>query len=528
MVRVRTILAAAVPAILLLGVAPAVATAGASTASTATPTSLTNQHLTWSICYPGAGLDNLKCAAVKVPLDWAKPAGKTIKIEISRIKASNPGKRRGILLTNPGGPGYPGLSSTTWIPQLEPTVAATYDLIGFDVRGVGESQPTFSCANPSILTKLLNLDGRDTSKSNQAEFRQLSQQYGQTCSKAPMTAYMNYEQIVRDLDLVRGLLGEPKISYLGFSAGSWLGAWYAAVFPQRVDRFVLDGNIDYTSPSYQSFDREPKGIQNAFVAFLQPWIAKYNSTYRLGTSITAVNNAYERDRAALVAHPLKLVNGAMLTAAAYDQGVASGLGATFVYPYIASAMSTIHHYSTATADEKKFVAEVFGGSLAAGQDPPWAITCTNDKRQTWAQVEQVTKSFRIKYPLFGSAWNTNPCPFFTTPVVGSPIKAKALPPLLMLANSDDPLTPLANALIDRSLTPNARLLTVLNDADHTIYGYGDACADGYANRWLVDGTLPAQDATCPGIPLPKPLGQSTAESVRAQTHRPPMMTGSHF
>jgi hypothetical protein len=225
----------------------------------------------------------------------------------------------------------------------------------------------------------------------------------------------------------------------------------------------------------------------------------------LGSSVSAVDTTYERRRAALAAHPLKLTDGSVLTAAGYDSGIAGALYVTFDYPQIASALAAIEHYSTATAAQKKVVAEMFGGvTFGQGEDPFYAIVCQNDKRETWAQVEQTTKSFRIKYPLLGANWNVNPCPFFTTPVVGSPIQPKKLAPLLMLNNTDDPATPLSNALIARSHTPNARLVTVLNTAVHTIYGYGDTCADAYVNRWLVNGTLPAQDATCPGIPLPKP------------------------
>jgi pimeloyl-ACP methyl ester carboxylesterase len=481
---------------------PSVSQAVSTHSATSVPATLVHQTLSWSICYPGEGVPDLKCAAVRVPLDWAKPNGKTIKIEISRIKASDPAKRHGVLFTNPGGPGEPGLDLPLFIPESEQSVAAAYDLIGMDVRGVGESDPVLNCANPSILDELNNLDGRDTSRANQVKFLQLNRQYGQTCSKDPLTRYINFFQMIRDMDLVRQVLGEPKISYLGFSGGTQLGAWYASVFPQHVDRFVLDGNVDWTSPAYGSFLRQPRGFQSAFDNFLDPWIARYNRVYHLGNNSDAVIQTYEQRRAALARHPLKLADGSTLTAARYDSGITNALYVTFDYPDIATAMSTLEHYGNASRQQKEQAAEMFGGDPAAGADPFWAIECQNDRTPSWATIEADTDRLRPEDPLIGATWNVNPCPFFTTPVTGSPVQAKAIPKLLMLANSDDPATPLAGALIARSRTPNARLVTVLDEADHTIYGYGDSCADGYANRWLLHGLLPQGNPVCPGVSLP--------------------------
>lgn len=129
------------------------------------------------VCYPGQGIDELKCARVSVPLDWAHPGGRKITIDVSRIKASDPAHRKGVLFTNPGGPGAEGLDLPLFIPQTDPSIAAAFDLIGIDERGVGTSSPALQCANPAILDKLNNLDGRDTSRRNQAEFKALDELY---------------------------------------------------------------------------------------------------------------------------------------------------------------------------------------------------------------------------------------------------------------------------------------------------------------------------------------------------------------
>lgn len=523
--RIAAVVAATGAVVLGLTVPTAVASPAASSApgngapgygssgSSTVPKPLLEQKLHWSVCYPGEGYPTLLCTKVVVPLDWSHPYGRTISIEISRIKAADPAKRLGVLFTNPGGPGAAGLDLPLFIPKTDPTIAAAYDLIGIDQRGVGESRPLLQCADPSVLNTLYNLDGRDTSRQNQAKIKALDEKYAAECSRNPLTPYIQHSQTVQDFDLVRQLLHESKISYLGFSGGTQLGAWYAAVFPQHVGRFVLDGNLDWTSLSYESFNRQAKGFQTNFNDFLEPWIAKYNTNYRLGPDAKAVDATYEHRRAVLAKHPLTLTDGTELTAAGYDSGIAGSLYSTLEYPYIAEALSAIEHYSTATHDEKVLVTSFFSSSFGVGDDPFYSIVCQDDRSQTYPEVLAETNYFRTHYPLIGANWNVNPCPFFTLPVHGSPVVGAKLPKLLMLNNDNDPATPLKNAQLARSRTPKARLVTIRNQAGHTIYGYGDDCADGYANNYLLKGILPAHDANCPGLPLPTPNESGTVSDT---------------
>ncbi len=523
--RMRRSLAVALPLTTVAGLittlsgpaSAAVTTAPASVSVTTTiPASLTGQRLSWSECYPDAGYPELQCTSVTVPQDWAKPEGPAITVAVSRIRATDPARRRGVLFTNPGGPGGSGLTLPLFIEFSEPDVSAAYDVIGLDPRGVGSSTE-LNCGGPGVLDTLYNLDGRDTSPANQARFKQLDMTYAHQCSSDPLTRYINTGQTVRDFDLVRALLREKKISYLGFSFGTWLGAWYASVFPGRVDRFVLDGNIEFTAKSaYSSFRRQPAGFQNSFEHFLQPWIARYNSLYGLGTTPSAVNRTYEKRRAALAAHPLTLTDGSTLTAAGYDAGISGGLYWTGYYDQLSSAMSILEHYSTATADEKQVVTDWFSaGPPGNGDDVFWSVVCQDTRGPGYPELVNDTNIFRQKYPLTGASWNANPCPFFNLPIVGSPIQGAKLPPLLMLNNTDDPATPLANALAARAKTPRASLVKV-RQPDHTIYGRGDECADGYVNTYLLKGVLPAGTTSCPGVPLPVPAAlQHSASTLKA-------------
>ena len=474
------------------------------------PRSISMQHLHWTTCYPGAGYPRLKCARVVTPLDWAHPRGPRIAITVSRIKASDPAHRHGVLFTNPGGPGGAGLALPLFIPETDPRVAAAFDLIGIDQRGVGSAAPTLRCSGRSLLTRLYNLDGRDTSRDNQAKIKRLDKRFARRCSSAPLTRYIQHSQTVQDFDLVRRLLHERTINYLGFSAGTQLGAWYAATFPDHVGRFVFDGNLDWTSLTYQSFARQPRGFQISFEHYLEPWMAGHNAVYHLGHTVRAVDATYEHRRDRLTRHPVTLTDGTTLTAAGYDSGITSALYVTASYPQLSAAMSILERYPSATRKEKKLVTQVFSSS-AEGQDPFWSIVCQDDRSPSYAHVVRDANDFRRRYPLVGANWNVDVCPFFTLPTTGSPVRGENLPGLLMLNNDEDPATPLHNAQVARAHTPAARLVTVRNEAQHTIYGYGDACADGYANRWLLRGVLPQHDVSCPGLPLPS--AQSVARAV---------------
>ncbi|MFI7588564.1 alpha/beta fold hydrolase [Spongisporangium articulatum] len=493
-----------------LTVAPGPASAAGPAPSPSTggyPPALVKQKLTWSECYPDAGYPELLCAAVKTPQDWARPNGPTITVAISRIVASDPAKRRGVLFTNPGGPGGSGIALPLSIEYYEPDVAAAYDVIGLDPRGVGASTPNLDCGAGSTLGALYDLDGRDTSAANQKAFRTLDVDYANQCSKTPLARYITTAQTVRDFDLVRAVLGEKKISYVGFSFGTWIGASYASVFPDRTDRFVLDGNIDFSSStSYSSAIRQPLGFQNSYQRFLEPWIAKYDGVYGLGATAKAVHATLEKRRAQLAKHALPLADGSTLTASGYDSGIIGALYYTGYYDSVATPLSILERYATATDDEKQVVADWFGSGSDGGNgdDVFWATECQDTPSPSYARVVDDTNRFRTAYPLAGANWNAYPCPFFTLPTTGSQINSAKLPPLLMLNNTDDPATPLANAVLARAHTPNARLVVVKDQPDHTIYAYGDDCADGYANTFLLQGRLPAKDTTCPGRPLPEP------------------------
>lgn len=230
-------------------VAAATVLAGAPT-SVAAPERSTAGTLSWGACKDSALVDvGAECAVVQVPLDHAKPAGRSIPIAISRIKASATGAAYlGPLLSNPGGPGVSGLDDSVDLAALvSPAVAGRFDLIGFDPRGVGESGPDLRCDPAYHARPALDYLPPDPARITGSEQQRLDQAraYVKACAAAngEVLAHLRTIDAARDLDLIRAALGSPTLSYLGNSYGTYLGQIYASRFPTRVARMILTGVV---------------------------------------------------------------------------------------------------------------------------------------------------------------------------------------------------------------------------------------------------------------------------------------------
>lgn len=298
----RTIrLAATVGTALLVAGGPAVSPAAAS------PPTAT---LAWHTCSTGpddadgAALDaaGAQCAEVAVPLDYSRPRGRTITIALSRLAATDPAHRRGALIPNPGGPGDPALTLGVELAQAAPALAAHYDLIGMDPRFVGRSTP-LSCQWDTGLS----MRGAGPTRQTFAETTVRARGLAAGCVRGneDLLPYASTRNAARDMDQVRAALGEPTLSYLGWSAGSYLGAVYTQLFPGRVDRFVLDSAVDP--------DTYGPGVTRAMGAPTEAalrnwagWAATRDATYHLGATREAVLATVDRVRRASEARPLRV------------------------------------------------------------------------------------------------------------------------------------------------------------------------------------------------------------------------------
>lgn len=186
----------------------------------------------------------MECTTVSVPLDYTKPDGATIDIAVSRLASTSPTKRRGVLLTNPGGPGGPGLSMPLDLVNIgmPTTVLDRYDIIGFDPRGIGFSAP-ISCGFTLEQGYDTNIPSYAMNNADVAARAEVAKSVAKQCADhdtAGTLRHMSTANTARDMDMIRAALGEEKISYYGISYGTVLGSAYASLFPERTDRVVLD------------------------------------------------------------------------------------------------------------------------------------------------------------------------------------------------------------------------------------------------------------------------------------------------
>ena len=264
--------------------------------------------LHWSSC--GGSLPGLQCSTLQVPLNYADPGGRKITLALSMAPATAPtSQQQGVLLVNPGGPGAPGRSLAGAVAAgLNPQVAAEYDVVGFDPRGVGASVPALSC-DPNFFSG----DRPDYIPANQAAEQVLigrAKTYAADCEQrfGWLLPYMTTADIARDMDSIRQAFGVSKVNYYAFSYGTYLGQVYATMFPERIRRMVLDSTVDPAGVWYQDNIDQDYAFQRAEDDFYA-WVAQNDATYHLGTTEAAVQAAWYEARARLKAHPIAGPNG---------------------------------------------------------------------------------------------------------------------------------------------------------------------------------------------------------------------------
>lgn len=248
---VRTTAVAGAAALLLAGASAAVAdttTDQQDEPSSPAQVEAPVPEIAWEPC-EGEGLEAFDCAAVEVPTDYDEPEGETTTIALTRLPATDPDQRIGSLFVNFGGPGGPGVATMHQIggPFLDPQVHTQFDVIGFDPRGVGLSDPVTcfpdqASENEFIAdTSYFPMNGRE-----QAETFAVFGTIAATCElfSGDRIEHASTANVARDMDLLRRAVGDEKLSYLGYSYGSILGATYAALFPDNIRALAIDGTLD--------------------------------------------------------------------------------------------------------------------------------------------------------------------------------------------------------------------------------------------------------------------------------------------
>jgi pimeloyl-ACP methyl ester carboxylesterase len=499
------------------------------------------QRLDWQTCDPdqlgeaGDALTQLgasaQCTLMRAPLDYRHPDRGELQVAVLRVAAEQP--RAGTIVFNPGGPGADGMgfaaqhgaawryaNPTSATGKLLMQLANRYDMIGFAPRGVGAST-SLTCSSPEFKEIQLSLTF-DRSAQNLGNALRNARLEAEACRNNPLSKHIHTDATARDMDLLRSLLGESQLHYIGYSYGSWLGAWYASLFPERVGRMLLDSSMDVSAGFDAATLQREMGHQRMIDDIMLPYAARHPQRFNLGGSALALRNAL-----LALAPPLKSQLFSALDFS--DPGNIDKNGWLLNAGIGLQALQQLH--PTANADQlhaaidaHAFIPSEAENQAAAGfahrltdglftaptrervmLPPPAAVNVSvrcNDlamrgSEQYWIDAGN---DHAARYPFIGGAATENPCLYWGAPATTRPPLA-ATAALLLLQSRYDALTPIENALSNLDSLPNASLIVVENEYKHGLFPYGQACVDEKVVHYFLHGTLPARLSSCAGKPL---------------------------
>ncbi len=495
----------------LAATAGAVAPANALVKAPADPAAPT-RGVAFRPCAPELGLPaTFECATVTVPLDYANPRGRQISVTINRLKASGPKEQyQGVLLVNPGGPGGSGLSFAAALAgRLPEEVLAAYDLVGFDPRGVGASTPVH-CADPAEFFPAPQHDYVPANWREEKYFVDRAQWYARACGEeaGDLLPYLNTENTARDLDRIRAALGVDTINYLGYSYGTYLGAVYGTLFPERVRRMVLDSAVNPEGVWYDDNIDQDYAFQARFQDFLD-WVAEHDDVFHLGTTRAQAQARWDDFRARLEARPAGGKVGPaeledMTVSALYSPTRWSGIARAFSDYMVAGEEDTLADmYAPRTADDENAYAIYLSVECRDARWPRNWMYWHVDNWRVYRDAPLMT---------WENAWYNAPCAFWPQRG-GIPVRidGKRLPGLLMFQATRDPATPYEGALVMHEALPTSRLVVEQGGGKHGLYALeNNSCVDAHGTEYLLAGKLPRKDVTCPATPLPAPSAATVA------------------
>ncbi|MEU6572442.1 alpha/beta hydrolase [Streptomyces sp. NPDC046805] len=471
--------------------------------------------LAWKKCgtteYP-----TLQCASLKVPLDHAAPDGRQITLALSRVRHTAK-TSQGPLLVNPGGPGGSGLKLAGFVASALPkTVAAQYDVIGFDPRGVGKSTPALDCS-PGYFGPVRPDSAAGTPALEQAGLTR-AKSFAAACGKkyASVLPYLDTRNTAQDMDAIRRALGARKVSYFGYSYGTYLGAVYARLFPERVHRLVLDSIVDPTGVWYDDNLAQDYAFDARHRA-LMAWIAKNDTKYKLGTDPAKVEAKWYAMRAALAKKPA----GGKVGASELEDTFMPGAYYNGYWPYLADAFAS--YVRGKKSDALVDAYEKFAAVDASGDNSYSVYTAVQCRDASWSrdwkQWRADTRAVHAKAPFmaWNNAWYNAPCAFWPVPSLESVNIANGeLPPALLFQATDDAATPYEGGTRAHRLLHGSSLVVEQGGGNHGITLSGNSCLDKHLAAYLTNGKVPHGtgeiDAVCAKTPDPKPQTPKAART----------------
>lgn len=502
-IRVRTAAAAAAGLLVLAGLG-----AAPSPTPSPTPTPLAPK-IRWGACPVKSVPDGMRCGTIEVPIDHANPGKGTTTVALARIPATEPGKRIGSLLLNYGGPGASGIQGLVADPTTLADLGKRYDLVAFDPRGVAHSDPVTcgGAVDPEAVPEVVDTAGALAALRAQAE----------RCAKAsgPVLPYMGTVNVARDMDVLREALGDPKLHYLGFSYGTRLGAAYAALFPQRIGRMVLDGVDNISDSQEEQALATARGAQRALDHFLT-WCAHQDGCV-YGTNTRTAKEKVAALVERLDRKPLVDREGTPLSGQEAAFGIFQALYVKALWPILADALAEAEDGDPARLLQLLRMEPEVDDAPGEGPDPVpvdnfaaafAAVNCADDPDRSFdkdspAVVEKEFTALEGKSrevsEVFGPLMLTIVYACYGRPA-GTDFLGKidhpGAPPMLLVGTRGDPATPYEWT----EKTAERLGSTVIVDhkgEGHTGYA-SSSCVRGYVDHFLIDGRLPSGTRSCPG------------------------------
>ncbi len=456
-----------------------------------------SQQVDWTSCETG-----FECATVKVPLDYSNPDGERIGIEAIRLPTS--GTKQGSLLINPGGPGGSGYdfvrdAGTTTIPEK---VQANFDLVGFDPRGVKRSAPVDCLTDAERDESRAKVYDLSTDAGLEAAIEDNKSVAAKCEAKTgPVLAHIDTVSAAKDLDILRGVLNDTKLNYLGYSYGTLLGSTYASLYPDNVGRMVLDGALD---PSI-SYEELTLGQAKAFEKAINAYVAdcQQNQGCPL-TGSTADGVQQIRDAiAAAEANPLPAKDGRKVTGSLFVSALILPLYNDSNWPILTRSLTqALAGDGTAMLALADFGAdrEPSGKYTSNGGFAFNAINCLDypmatdnaTLRAEEQELRQASPTLGYYFAYGGANCKDWPYENVRTP---APAEYNGSEPIVVIGTTGDPATPVEWATELRKQLGNAALLTWQGEG-HTAYGRSNSCIADAVNDYLVDGKVPADNTVC--------------------------------
>jgi pimeloyl-ACP methyl ester carboxylesterase len=439
------------------------------------------------------------CGKLRVPLDYRDPSRKAIELFLVRVRLGGQQKRIGSLVVNPGGPGGSGVDAAIGLGlQLPTDVLTRFDLVGFDPRGVGLSEPV-ECIPNELKDRSTALDpDAPTEAAYQAQV-QLAKQISQAClSKyGDDLQHYNTEETARDLDLVRQGVGDAKLTYLGYSYGTRLGSVYAQLFPKNVRALVLDGAVDPKQGEVAAAETQAAGFERAFTQFANDCRSR-NAACLIGPdprrTVTQLLASARKAPIPGGSGGRKATAGNVLLAvvsALYDRGD---------WAELESALADARNGDSSgifTLDDRYNERDA-KGDFTNLADANLAVNCADTAEKVPdATIRKSLAAWRTKYPLFGPtlALGLIGCQQWAAPREPLPaVKAAGAPPLLVVGTVNDPATPYASAQVLARTLATGRLLTWRGEG-HTAYPK-TPCITKAVDAYLISLKVPAPNTTC--------------------------------